>query len=78
MKFEKAPVLFLSEVFDVVAVVVACLSSLLKLSTEPSRCILCTNQNLAAGLAQSVERSTEERMVAGLIPGAGPILKVLK
>ena len=36
MKFEKAPKLFLSEVLDVVAVTVACLSSLLKLSTEPS------------------------------------------
>ena len=50
---------------------------LLKLSTEPSRRILRTNQNLAAGLAQSEERLTEERKVAGLIPGAGPILKVL-
>ena len=36
MKFERVPMLFLSEVFDAVAVVVACLSSLLKLSTEPS------------------------------------------
>ena len=32
----------------------------------------------AAGLAQSVERLTAEREVAGLIPGAGPILRVLK
>ena len=32
----------------------------------------------AAGLAQLVERLTVEREVAGLIPGAGPILKVLK
>ena len=37
MKFERAPMLFsLSEAFDAVAVVVACLSSLLKLSTELS------------------------------------------
>ena len=32
----------------------------------------------AAGLAQSVERLTAERGVAGSIPGAGPILRVLK
>ena len=32
----------------------------------------------AAGLAQSVERLTAEREVTGLIPGAGPILRVLK
>ena len=32
----------------------------------------------AAGLAQSVERLTAEREVAGSIPGAGPILRVLK
>ena len=32
----------------------------------------------AAGLAQSVERLTAERKVAGWIPGAGPILRVLK
>ena len=32
----------------------------------------------AAGLAQSVERLTAKRKVAGSIPGAGPILKVLK
>ena len=32
----------------------------------------------AAGLAQSVERLTAEREVAGSIPGAGPILWVLK
>ena len=33
----------------------------------------------AAGLAQSVERlMSAEREVAGSIPGAGPILKVLK
>ena len=31
-----------------------------------------------AGLAQSVERLTAEREVAGSIPGAGPILRVLK
>ena len=31
-----------------------------------------------AGLAQSVERLTAEREVAGSIPGAGPLLKVLK
>ena len=32
----------------------------------------------AAGLAQSIERLTAEREVAGSIPGAGPILRVLK
>ena len=32
----------------------------------------------AAGLAQSVERLTAEQEVAGSIPGAGPILRVLK
>ena len=31
-----------------------------------------------ARLAQSVERLTAEREVAGSIPGAGPILGVLK
>ena len=31
-----------------------------------------------AGLAQSVERLTAEREVAGSIPGAGPTLRVLK
>ena len=31
-----------------------------------------------AGLAQSVERLTAEREIAGLIPGVGPILRVLK
>ena len=36
MKFDRAQMLFLSEVFDAVAAVVACLSSLLKLSNEPS------------------------------------------
>ena len=32
----------------------------------------------AAGLAQSVARLTAEREVAGSIPAAGPILRVLK
>ena len=32
----------------------------------------------AAGLGQSVERLIAEREVAGSIPGAGPILRVLK
>ena len=32
----------------------------------------------AVGLAQSVERLTAERKVAGPIPGAGLILRVLK
>ena len=32
----------------------------------------------AAGLAQSVERLTAEREAVGSIPGAGPILRVLK
>ena len=31
-----------------------------------------------AGLAQSVERLTAEREVAGSIPGAEPLLRVLK
>ena len=31
-----------------------------------------------AGLAQSVERLTAEREVAGSIPVAGPLLRVLK
>ena len=31
-----------------------------------------------AGLAQSVERLSAEREVVGLIPGAGPLLRVLK
>ena len=31
-----------------------------------------------AGIAQSVERLTAEREVAGSIPGAGPLLRVLK
>ena len=33
---------------------------------------------IAARLAQSVERLTAEREVAGSFPGAGPILRVLK
>ena len=33
---------------------------------------------VAAGLAQSVERLTAEREVAGSIPGTRPILRVLK
>ena len=33
---------------------------------------------IAAVLAQSVERVTAQREVAGPIPGAGPILRVLK
>ena len=37
-----------------------------------------TYSETAAGLAQSVERLTAEREVAGSIPGAGPILRVLK
>ena len=32
----------------------------------------------AAGLAQSLDHLTAERKVAGWIPGAGPILRVLK
>ena len=31
-----------------------------------------------AGLAQSAERLTAEREIAGSIPGVGPILRVLK
>ena len=37
-----------------------------------------TPAEVQAGLAQSVERSTAEREVAGSIPGARPILRVLK
>ena len=48
-----------------------------KWSLSQFPCIVCTNQNSAAGLAQSVERSTAEREVAGSIPGAGSIHKVL-
>ena len=33
---------------------------------------------ISSGLAQSVERLTAEREVAGSIPGAGPLLRVLK
>ena len=33
---------------------------------------------IAAELVQSVERLTAERVVAGSIPGAGPVLRVLK
>ena len=33
---------------------------------------------IAVGLDQSIERLTAESKVAGSIPGAGPILKVLK
>ena len=36
------------------------------------------SQTEQAGLAQSVERMTAEREVAGSIPGAGPLLRVLK
>ena len=35
-------------------------------------------QVTTAALAQSVERLTAEREVAGSIPGTGPILRVLK
>ena len=37
-----------------------------------------TQMEHAAGLAQSVERLTAERKVAGSIPEAGPKLRVLK
>ena len=36
------------------------------------------SQTEQAGLAQSGERMTAEREVAGSIPGAGPLLRVLK
>ena len=39
---------------------------------------ICENHLTVAGLAQSVERLTAEREVAGSIPGAGPLLRVLK
>ena len=34
--------------------------------------------SILAGLSQSVERLTADREVAGSIPGAGPLLRVLK
>ena len=37
-----------------------------------------TQSLTATGLAESVERSTAERKVAGSITGVGPILRVLK
>ena len=37
-----------------------------------------TTFSSTAGLAQSAERMTAEREVAGSIPGAGPLLRVLK
>ena len=40
--------------------------------------IQITRETSVAGLAQSVERLTAEREVAGSIPGAGPILRVLE
>ena len=36
------------------------------------------SQTEQTGLAQSVERMTAEREVVGLIPGAGPLLRVFK
>ena len=41
-------------------------------------CGLFSAHLTVAGLAQSVERLTAERGVAGSIPGAGPLLRVLK
>ena len=35
-------------------------------------------ETTVAGLAQSVERLNAEREVAGSIPGAGPLFRVLK
>ena len=43
---------------------------------EISHCF--ESQTEEAGLAQSVERMTTEQEVAGSIPGAGPLLRVLK
>ena len=40
--------------------------------------ILYSELLIAAELVQSVERLTAERVVAGSIPGAGPVLRVLK
>ena len=40
--------------------------------------ISTTELSTAAVFAQSVKRVTAEREVAGSIPGAGPILRVLK
>ena len=85
MKFERAPMLLQVRFFDAVAVVVACMLNLpiktehwTKWSLSQFPYIVCTNQNSAAGLAQSVERSTAEQEVAGSIPGAGSMHKVLK
>ena len=50
-------------------------------SSKPIRCrvqALRADTLTVAGLAQSVERLTAERVVAGSIPGAGPLLRVLK
>jgi len=39
---------------------------------------MIAHEKSLAGLSQSVERLTAEGEVAGSIPGAGPILRVLK
>ena len=44
----------------------------------PARVLYQDDFLTAAGLAQSVERLTAEREVASSIPGAGPLLRVLK
>ena len=55
----------------------------LKCSGITEQCLVrlvCSCEALfdSAGLAQSIERLTAEREVAGSIPGTGPILRVLK
>ena len=50
-------------------------------SSKPIRCrvqALRADTLTVAGLAQSVEHLTAEREVAGSIPGARPLLRVLK
>ena len=44
----------------------------------PARVLYQDDFLTVAGLAQSVERLTAEREVASSIPGAGPLLRVLK
>ena len=44
----------------------------------PARVLYRDDFLTVAGLAQSIERFTAKREVAGSIPGAGPLLRVLK
>ena len=49
----------------------------INLATVSTNCDRISSLTVA-GLAQSVERFTAEREVAGLYPGAGPLVRVLK